>query len=45
MFSRDGGRIVTAVSACTWRPSAASADVGVVAADHARGAQAAHALR
>ena len=22
MFSRVGGRIVTAVSACTWRPSA-----------------------
>ena len=25
MFSRDGGRMVTAVSACTWRPSAGSA--------------------
>jgi hypothetical protein len=25
MISRVGGRIVTAVSACTWRPSASSA--------------------
>ena len=45
MFWRVGGRIVTAVSACTWRPSAPKSIVGVVAADDAVLAQRADALR